>query len=295
MDEPLPTTPQQCPVCAGRNIRQLFIFQGYPIQQCRDCRLQFMAPQPDDATLQRIYDAHYFLGSEDAEAQERTYDLKRRTAGLYCDTLSRHLGGRTGTLLEIGCGWGDFLLEARRRGFQVSGIEFSPDATAVANRRLEAECVKSGILEENSFEPGSFDVVAFFDVIEHVRDPRQFLQRVGRLIRPGGLMMIVAPSLDSLSARILGRHWMEYKVEHLYQFGRVSIRRALEQIDFSRVTVEANRKILTFDYVERHFARFRVPILSPLLHATRVICPDTLAMRQIMIKASGMLVFAFKN
>ncbi len=251
-----------------------------------------MHPQPDDATLQRIYNASYFLGSEDADAKNRTYDLKQRTAGLYCARLKRYLGGRTGRLLEIGCGWGDFLIEAQRCGFEVNGIELSPDATSVANRRLGTERVKAGILEDHSYDPGAFDVVAFFDVLEHVRDPKQFLGRVGRLIRPGGLMMIVVPSLDSCSARILGRHWMEYKVEHLFQFGQASIRHALGQIGFDRVTIEANRKFLNFDYIDRHFVRFKVPILSPLLHTARVLCPDALSLRPLRIKASGMLVFA---
>lgn len=290
-----PHTATQCPICHGAKLRYRFTFQNYPIYECADCGLEFMHPQPDDATLQRIYDSHYFLGSEDAEAQERTYDLKQRTAALYCDTLNRRLDGRTGRLLEIGCGWGDFLLEAHRRGFEVNGIEFSPDATAVANKRLGAERVKSGVLEENSFPPGCFDVIAFFDVIEHVRDPRQFLDRVGRLIRPGGMVMIVAPSLDSLSARLLGRHWMEYKIEHIYQFGRSSICCALEGTGFSDVTVEPNRKILSVDYIERHFARFRVPILSPLMHAARAVCPDALALRAFKVKASSMIVFATRN
>ncbi len=295
MKEPQIWGTLQCPICDSWDIRWLFVLKGYQIYRCANCRLRLMHPQPDDTTLQHIYGAQYFLGSEEPEAQERTRELKRWTAALYFNMLSRHLGGHTGRLLEIGCGWGDFLLEARKRNFEVSGLELSPDATAVANQRLGAALVKSGILEENSYEPGVFDVVACFDVIEHVRNPRQFLDRVARLIRPGGLIMIVTPSLDSLSARILGRHWMEYKVEHLYYFSRASIRCTLSQLGFNRIKLETNRKILNFDYIERHFTRFKVPVLSPLMHLTRVICPNSLALRPVNIRASGMLVFAFKG
>ena len=161
-----------CPVCAGTRLRCVLSRHGYDVCECWDCTLRFLDPQPDDATLAAIYTAGYFLGERSPEAEARVARLKRAMAALYLDVLSRQLGQTTGHLLEIGCGSGDFLLEAQMRGFVVSGVEISADANATANHRLGVKRVIVGSLDTVSLPEAAFDVVAFADVIEHVRQHR---------------------------------------------------------------------------------------------------------------------------
>ncbi len=80
--------------------------------------------------------------------------------------------------------------------------------------------MEKGVIETANFKSESFDVITFFDVIEHVRDPETFLKNVHKLLKVSGKIFLVTPSLDSWSAHLLGRHWMEYKVEHLFYFGK---------------------------------------------------------------------------
>src|SRR6185437_11195440 len=108
-------------------------------------------------------------------------------------------------------------------------------------------------------------------VIEHVRDPADFLERVRRVLKPGGVVFIATPSIDSWSARLLGRQWMEYKPEHLFYFNPATLTRLMERSGYDSIAISSGRKVLTLDYVIGHFDKFAVPVLSPLLGVRRVV------------------------
>ncbi|MFI5116979.1 MAG: class I SAM-dependent methyltransferase [Terriglobales bacterium] len=244
--------------------------------------------------MAEIYSAHYFLGDHSEESDQRVSEMKTATANLYLDRLAKALPVNGARFLEIGCGTGDLLVQAQARSLEVHGVEFSTISTATANRRLGAELVQPGTIENASLPIGHFDVIAACDVIEHTRDPKSFLERAHALLRPGGLIFLVTPSLDSWSRKLLGKRWMDYKVEHLFYFGQRSLKRLLVDAGFERAVFAANRKVLTLDYMYHHFERFRVPALTPLFRLARRCAPDRLALRHWALPASGILVTARK-
>ena len=218
--------------------------------------------------------------------------MKSATARLYLDALAALVRPEDTELLEVGCGQGELLREARRRGFVVHGVELSPHAAVAANRLLGEGTVTTGALDTIAGLAGPFGAVATADVIEHVRDPQGFLHRIYELLRPGGAILLVTPSLDSWTRRLLGRHWMEYKVEHLFYFGAAAIRILLERCGFQEIRISPGRKVLTIDYLSRHFDRFRVPALSPVIGLLRRLVPDRLAHRCIRVPASNLMAIA---
>jgi SAM-dependent methyltransferase len=260
---------------------------GHAVHQCRSCGARFFHPQPTDQELAAIYTAGYFLGHESEDARERVAQLKRGTALHHVRTLQEHLGRPTGRLLEIGCGKGEFLLEAQWAGFDVHGLEYSSDAAAAANIRLGADRVQVGQVGVNPLEEAAFDAIVFFDVIEHVRDPLDYMRRVARALRPGGVIMLTTPAVDTLSARLMGRHWMEYKTEHLFYFTERSLRGVFDEAGLVPFVFKPNVKVLSFDYVYRHFERFRVPGITTVMGLVRRCVPDRLANRQLRITSAG--------
>lgn len=278
-----------CPVCLAPSCRILFVSNGYELRGCGRCGLRFLSPQPDDEALREIYGSDYFLGPQTADSEARVVQMKRATAASYLDILSQLCGPSVGNLLEIGCGRGEYLLEAQSRGFKVTGLEFSTAAARAANQLLGSERVLSGTLEAACFRDLSFDVVALIDAIEHVRDPRDFLGRIRRLLKPGGMLFIVTPSLDSLSARLMGKHWMEYKTEHLFYFGRKTIQFLLREIGFEEICTQPNFKILSLDYIHHHFQRFPVPVLTPLFSLLSRVVPKRIMLRQLKLPASSLI------
>lgn len=181
------------------------------------------------------------------------------------------------------------------RGFRVSGIELSARAAAIANRCLgTADAVSVGTLETCPLARDRFSVVLAADVVEHVRDPEGWLRRIHELLVPGGIVLLITPSLDSWTRRLLRSRWMEYKVEHLYYFSAASMRLLLERCGFGEIRVSPSRKVLTIDYISRHFDRFRVPVLSPLLNLLRRVLPGRIAHRHLLVSASGLMAIARK-
>lgn len=266
----------------------------YPLRACPKCRLEFLHPQPDDSVLAAIYSDSYFLGEPTGEAAGRRAKMKSATGALYIDALSRLVPPENTDLLEIGCGHGEVLLEARQRGFRVSGVEISAHAAQVANRCLGAPLVSVGTIEKLPLAQNHFGAVLAADVIEHVRFPEDWLLRIHQLLGPGGVLLLITPSLDSWTRRLLRRRWMEYKVEHLYYFSAVSLRLLLERCGFEEIRVTASRKVLTIDYISQHFGRFRVPFWSTLAGLLRRAVPNPIAHRHMLVSAGGLMAVARK-
>lgn len=282
-----------CPLCAER-AKFLFNKDAYPVFQCTACRAEFLHPQPSDEVLKSIYGPDYFFGSEDSDGLDRVTRLKAATARRYLGCISDRLQKGQQRLLEIGCGVGDLLIQAQERGFQVRGVEFSPSSVAKANGRLGHPLVEAGTVETADIPRVYFDVVIGCDVLEHVRNPQAFLASVFEYLRPGGVVFLITPSADSWSRKILGRHWMEYKTEHLFYFSKASLVHLLQQAGFQGASLSSNRKVLSLDYLNHHFERFSVPVCSWLLRVARRVLPDKLAFMSFTIPASGLMVMARK-
>jgi 2-polyprenyl-3-methyl-5-hydroxy-6-metoxy-1,4-benzoquinol methylase len=293
---------QKCVICgSGRLLNRDLKLHHYNIYVCQNCGFRWLEPQPTDQELTRIYSDRYFLDEGDLEITELVNKIKRATAKLYLNQLineaffnKKNLELSQYSLLEIGCGMGDFLLEGQARGFKVSGLEVTDHLVDFANHRLGGNYVQKGYIETSNFEKGMFDIIAFFDVVEHVRNPLDFMRHVNSLLRKSGIVYIVTPSLDSWSAKLLGKNWMEYKVEHLSYFNKKAISLLLEKTGFHKIKFHSNYKILNFDYINRHFIRFPVKGISPVLTFGRKLTPDRLAYMPIKVVASGLAVIAEK-
>ncbi len=294
-----------CVACGTTETPAYLTFKNRVVSRCASCGLQWQNPQPPDAELAEIYGTYYFIGSDDRESRDRKLRIKQSTAQLYLEMVDRYASPQTGAagskgkLLEVGSGQGEFLCEALKWGYDVTGVEYSGDACASARSSLVAVdpsgtrfSVKQGALEQVALEAGSFDLCVMNDVIEHVREPQKTLARVRELLRPGGVVFIATPSLNSWSARLMGRLWMEYKDEHLFFFSNPSLKQVLEGSGFANVALRPGYKVLTLEYIAQHFDKFPVPGFSPLVKGCVGLLPRSLARRPIRVVASGVIALA---
>ena len=286
---------ESCQICNGPTI-QVFSVGEFPLYRCRSCGLEGLSPQPDDQILERIYGEDYFLGSRDADATQLMDKMKGLTAEKYIQILKRKVEVDSPRLIEIGCGGGEFLEKAMASGFDVAGLEISSNAVQSANRKLGIPRVVEGdLLDLDLDNLGVFDCCVMLDVLEHVRDPVAFLKRSKSLLDKNGICFIVTPSLNSWSARLLGRYWMEYKPEHLFYFNRRNITRILNDAGFHDVNVSPNWKTLNLEYIDFHMQKFHVPIISSLSRLFVKALPKKLRHRNFGIVASGMNIVASAN
>jgi len=252
-------------------------------------------PQPSDEELGRIYGGDYFLVEKNEIGQQHVDELKQATADLYLDLLERYRGKAAGTLLEIGCGQGDFLVRAAARGLTVTGIEYSQHACEMARNKLRDMPDSAVLCGEISSATGEYDICACSDLIEHVRNPRLFLAQVHKLLRPDGIIFIATPTLDSWSARLLRNRWMEFKAEHLFYFKASTLQTLLIDCGFGKIIESPGKKTLSVDYIAGHFKRYPKRGVSPAVSAARRVLPHSLRRKALRVVASGMVLMARKQ
>ena len=157
---------------------------------------------------------------------------------------------------------------ARRRGFEVDGIDPSAWASDYARRKYGI-AVRRGTFDEASIEPGSFGVVTMIDIIEHVAHPGDAIRKAADILGPGGLLCLVTPNAGSFAARLAGRFWWHYRPAHLAYFNRRSLETLLRRSGFSVVSRKAYVWTFSAAYLtsRKKFLRFllRSPRLASFL------------------------------
>jgi len=251
-------------------------------------------PQPSDEELARIYGSAYFAFSGDSDGQLHASSLKASSADYYLDLIEAYAGSRlSGRLLEIGCGHGDFLAQAAARGLSVTGIEVSPGAAQVAAAEAGARCrIISGDIKQLIAQGETFEYVVFADVLEHVRNPREFLRDVHSLTNDDAIVAMIVPALDANSARLMKTKWVEFKPEHLWYFSSATLKRLLYAEGYCALKVTPARKTLSFDYIAEHFDRYPVEPFSSLVSLARRLLPRLIRRLPFQVTTSRIVAIA---
>jgi 2-polyprenyl-3-methyl-5-hydroxy-6-metoxy-1,4-benzoquinol methylase len=233
-----------CLLCGGTRARALFVKGGKTFVRCRGCGLVWLDPMPTSADIDRYYEWAWREGVYKPYADAA--DIRRLIAAHRLEVV-RPLA-RPGRWLDVGCATGHFLEAAAGAGMTVEGLDVSPGAIHLARARGLA--VHRARVEE--FEPSApYDTITAFDVIEHMLDPRGFLDRLRGWLVPGGTLVLTLPDEGSIYPRMLmRRHWFYYlPSDHLYYFNPRTMARLLGEHGFAGTRVMRAYKPLTIDYI----------------------------------------------
>ena len=200
------------------------------IVRCSACGLVLSNPQDDTATLASVYTA-----LED-EAYEGEHDNRRRAARHYLELMRRYQP-KPARLLDVGCATGVFVCAAREVGWDATGLDASSWMITRARSRCPAATFLIAGLGEARFATGAFDVITLWDVLEHAPAPRQALESLHRWLRPGGWLLLSVPNVASMTARLMGRHWVMLLREHLWYFSPAIMARLLSRTGFDPVRI----------------------------------------------------------
>jgi len=155
-----------------------------------------------------------------------------------------------GKLLEVGCARGDFLHVAREF-FDVRGVEPNPE---LADSSSQVAPVHRDIIERTPWN--GFDVVASFHVIEHVDSPRSFIAAAAERLKPGGLMVIETPNIDSLPFKLMKGRWRQFIPEHYFFFSAKTLSRLLADYNLRVDSVTTIGKYASLDLIANRLGRY---------------------------------------
>jgi SAM-dependent methyltransferase len=140
--------------------------------------------------------------------------------------------GANRRVLDVGCGAGQSLRWAEANGWEAHGVEPSKVAVEAA-RASGLRRVRHGTLESVSYPGGYFDAITLCHVIEHMYSPRKALGECRRILKAGGILIVIAPNHASPLAQILGEWWPHWDIpRHLYHFTQAQLERMLAACGF---------------------------------------------------------------
>jgi 2-polyprenyl-3-methyl-5-hydroxy-6-metoxy-1,4-benzoquinol methylase len=203
----------RCTVCEQEATRRDPFFYDWRgrrfwIYRCTRCTHQFVHPSVTHEDQALIYSNHYFSREGDwgcgiFQAGYIEAEPQLRKEG---QEILAILPTRSGKLLDIGCAGGVFLDEARKWGFEVTGVELNRSMAEYAKITYHVSML-TGYIEDVSKHQwsGAFDVVTLLDCLEHIPQPLEAMRKVGHWLRPGGIVFIRGPLSNSLVARFKER------------------------------------------------------------------------------------------
>ncbi|HSW50377.1 MAG TPA: class I SAM-dependent methyltransferase [Bryobacteraceae bacterium] len=194
-------------------------------------------PRPTPQELPGYYPPSYWF-EPGGDAAERLEELYRRIVlHDHVRFVRRALeaAGKTGVVLDVGCGGGLLLGMLARGGVKVAGLDFSLDAAEVAWRKQNVPAVCAS-LSHAPFAPGSCAVVTMFHVLEHLYDPNTYVQSAYELLQPGGRLVIQVPNASSWQFLLLGENWSGLDIpRHLLTFRVSDLEVLLDRCGFEPV------------------------------------------------------------
>lgn len=237
-----------CPLCQSRNAAPYRKVGQAEIVRCRSCGFLFRPALPND--LSGMYGEDYYRSKGKEEAQwagsgDYIADKDRllRTFDEHIGDLERlHAPGR---LLDIGCAAGFLLEAARRRGWQVTGIDISDYAARYARETFHLD-VRIGSVEQLVFPEGAFDAITAFEYIEHVPDPVATLKAVRPWLSRQGVLVLTTPNAGGWQAKHDPEQFDGFREwRHLTYFSRQTMKRLLAMTGFAPIEIRTDLSIVT--------------------------------------------------
>ena len=236
------------------------------IVQCRKCSLKYVTPQLEP---QEIINA-YSEGSDEKFVSQNKWRMI--TFKRCLNEVEKATGGRKGKILDIGTAGGAFLKVAKESGWEVYGIEPNKWLGNWCKENYGIE-IENRTLEKTKFKPNTFDVITLWDVLEHVPDPTDTLNRCRSLLKEDGLLIVNYPDMGSLPAKLMRSKWVFLLSVHLWYFTPKTMKKILEKTGFEPTLFKNHWQTLSLGYLVSRleaYNKFLSKLASPIIKLLRL-------------------------
>ena len=224
-----------CPICNGNKFSghltckdHSFSQEDFTIVKCDSCNFHFTNPRPDEKELSRYYDQDTYISHSDKASTitDRVYKIARYFTLRSKVKLINSLGTQK-SMIDFGCGTGDFIYQSQHNGWQVSGLEPEQHPRQIAQQKTNVSIhadLKS-LKQENQV-----GLITLWHVLEHLTQLNETVNVLKSILLPGGKLLLAVPNLESWDAREYHEYWAAYDVpRHLYHFSQLSMAALLKK------------------------------------------------------------------
>lgn len=248
----------EIPVCNNcKNSRRRILFRKvttwehpgtFCIVECIDCGLVYLSPRPSQYYIGKFYPKETYWGHQPID--------ENRYKPLY-DKILRKI--KKGKILDIGAGTGIFLSRFANAGWDIEGVELSKDVVRFAKKSFGIK-LEPGDFLDLALPDGYFDIVTFNNSLEHLYKPKETLEKVNKVLKDNGIVIITVPNITSLGVMIFGKHWYPLQPpRHLYHFSEATITDMLRSCSFRIIAVYHNYWVHNFYSLFESFRFFFSP------------------------------------
>lgn len=220
-------------------------------------------PQPKNEKLSDYYQTEDYISHTDSKRNlfEKIYHMVRNISLKRKLKLINSFSSEEKTLLDIGCGTGDFLQMCKANNWKVSGIEPNDKAREIANAKTDNSVFYTEQLL--TFDKHSFDVITLWHVLEHLPNLEEQISIIKSLLKPNGKLIIAVPNYKSHDAKHYKSFWAAFDVpRHLWHFSQTSISKLFAKED---MTIEKTLP-MKFDafYVSLLSEKYKSDVMNPI-------------------------------
>jgi 2-polyprenyl-3-methyl-5-hydroxy-6-metoxy-1,4-benzoquinol methylase len=215
-----------CPICNATS-SHLFLRckdntvsrETFTIVECDICGFRYTNPRPEAESLGKYYESEDYVSHSNTSKgfvnwlyqKVRKSTLKRKLR------LISSFTSKGSSLLDVGCGTGEFLNVCKRAGWNVIGVEPSEEARKQGQQNFGLEVKNESSLKQ--LEKESFDVITLWHVLEHVPLLKERVLELKQLLKPNGTLLVAVPNCSSRDALHYKQFWAAYDLpRHLYHF-----------------------------------------------------------------------------
>lgn len=150
----------------------------------------------------------------------------------------------SGDLFDLGAGWGHFMLAGIEMGYNVYGIEISEQPYLYSKNDLKLPVDHIDFFDMK--EDKKFDVVTLWDVLEHIDEADKFVEKIARVTKPDGILVLQVPQIDSYFAKKHKDNWKMMGLDHVNYFGKDTITMLLEKHGFKVEKIKSSFELKLF-------------------------------------------------